>query len=204
MSRIQNQLVTIILGVITAIVSLSAFAGVIRARTVLCNTRECFFVVRGDIFRSSTESREMTYITGSSNVRSILYYKGHLVGLEKNGKIWFLDEKTGRWINIGKNAVEMAMTDQYLLSISKKGQLYVFDGSSFTYRTVQMDSAEIITVDQVFSEVKLVRRAVGIGEENGQAVVLYMDGSSDRIQNLVSGSISSNQPENLVGTNTSK
>ena len=90
---------------------------------------QAYFVQSGKIYEMDLATGEVEYVKASSKVKSLVLYTDTLIALRTNGDIFMLNPKDGDWIELGNSTTSLMATKRDLIALTKKGELWVFQGS---------------------------------------------------------------------------
>lgn len=143
---------------------------------------DLFFIDKGYVFKKNLSSNEITYVSESRNVASLVLYKDLLVAMDDNGIVWLLSEQADEdpvWVQIGNSAIKIIANNRDLITQVENGELWIFKGSLgkvvITYESVSTINY-IPCGKHCFQYVSIF---IPVPHMNGREVTFYYSGVSN-------------------------
>ena len=90
--------------------------------------KSLYFVDEDFVFKFDINTLNKEYTDGF-DVKEIIEYKGYVVGLTHNKRIYLLDKENSKeWIEIGNNTTTIESNDADLFALTKKGEIWTYQG----------------------------------------------------------------------------
>ena len=163
----------------------TTYAGIKSGSRRMCNRAHCYFISQGVAYKGNKPTASDSgkiygkSLPGSFNVKSLIIYRGQLVVLQNNGKVWVwaTDRSNGgHWVQIARNGKRLYADNHNLYLVTKGKKLFMHDNHlNITYTVYKFAGSVQGIARNVFfnTDQEDVKR---LEEKDGQTIVVHEDG----------------------------